>query len=235
MPASPKLLENALGDEGVDLPDPVREMGAIHLARITNLTEAIERLAASLETASKTDEELRWLCTIPGIGPVTAGTVAAFAPDLATFNSGRNFAAWLGLVPRQRSTGGKTKLGGVSKMGQADIRKLLIVGAMSVIRWVVRKGGSPNRRLAALVARGGQDGRCRGAREQDGPHDLGHDHEERGSPDGVRRTFLRRGRITAWPRGRGERSTRSRRHGLRSSWQGHSALGLERTQLSEPM
>ncbi len=75
------------------------------------------------------------------------------APDLDTFDSGRNFAAWLGLVPRQRSTGGKTKLGSVSKMGQTDIRRLLIVGAMSVIRWVVRKGGSANRWLAALVAR----------------------------------------------------------------------------------
>ena len=59
----------------------------------------------------------------------------------------------LGLVPRQRSTGGKARLGAVSKMGQTDIRRLLIVGAMSVIRWVVRKGGSPNRWLAALVAR----------------------------------------------------------------------------------
>ncbi|WP_299823384.1 IS110 family transposase [uncultured Jannaschia sp.] len=152
-PASLKVLENALEDEGVDLPGPVREMGAVYLTQIANLTEVIERLAAELEAATKTDEELRRLCTIPGVGPVTAGAVAAFAPDLDTFDSGRNFAAWLGLVPRQRSTGGKTRLGAVSKMGQADIRKLLIVGAMSVIRWVVRKGGSPNRWLAALVAR----------------------------------------------------------------------------------
>ena len=78
----------------------------------------------------------------PGIGPVTAGAVAAFAPGLDTFDSGRNFAAWLGLVPRHRSTGGKTKLGAVSKIGQAGIRKLLIVGAISVIRWVVRKGSA---------------------------------------------------------------------------------------------
>lgn len=84
---------------------------------------------------------------------MTAGAVAAFAPDLGTFESGRNFAAWLGLVPRQRSTGGKARLGAVSKMGQTDIRRLLIVGAMSVIRWVVRKSGSPNRWLANLVAR----------------------------------------------------------------------------------
>lgn len=152
-PASLKLLENALDDETTDLPDPVRKMGTVYLEQIANLTEVIERLAAELEAATKTDEELRRLYTIPGIGPVTAGAVAAFAPDLDTFDTGRNFAAWLGLVPRQRSTGGKTKLGSVSKMGQTDIRRLLIVGAMSVIRWVVRKGGSPNRWLAALVAR----------------------------------------------------------------------------------
>lgn len=127
--------------------------GSIYLEQIARLTEVIERLAGELETASKTDAALRRLRTIPGIGPVTAGAVAAFAPDLDTFDSGRNFAAWLGLVPRQRSTGGKVRLGSVSKMGQTDIRRLLIVGAMSVIRWVVRKGGSPNRWLAALVAR----------------------------------------------------------------------------------
>lgn len=152
-PASLKVLENALEDQASDLPDPVREMGTIYVEQITKLTEVIGRLAEELETASKTDTQLRRLCTIPGIGRVTAGAVAAFAPDLGTFDSGRNFAAWLGLVPRQRSTGGKTRLGSVSKMGQSDIRRLLIVGAMSVIRWVVRKGGSANRWLAALVMR----------------------------------------------------------------------------------
>nr|WP_299822166.1 IS110 family transposase [uncultured Jannaschia sp.] len=152
-PASLRLLENALVDEAADLPDPVREMGTICLDQIAQLTAVIARLANELEAASKTDTDLERFSTIPGIGPVTAGAVAAFAPDLDTFGSGRNFAAWLGLVPRQRSTGGKAKLGAVSKMGQADIRRLLIVGAMSVIRWVARKGGSPNRWLAALVAR----------------------------------------------------------------------------------
>ena len=152
-PASLKLLERALAEPEVDLPAPVCEMGALYLEQIARLTKVIERLAGELEAASKTDAELRRLCTVPGIGPVTAGAVAAFAPDMSTFESGRNFAAWLGLVPQQRSTGGKAKLGAVSKMGQTDIRRLLIVGAMSVIRWVVRKGGSPNRWLAALVAR----------------------------------------------------------------------------------
>lgn len=152
-PASLKLLENALADENSDLPEAVRHMGSIYVEQIARLTEVIDRLSDELETSSKTDEQLRRLCTIPGIGPVTAGAVAAFAPDLDTFDSGRNFAAWLGLVPRQRSTGGKARLGSVSKMGQTDIRRLLIVGAMSVIGWVVRRGGSANRWLAALVAR----------------------------------------------------------------------------------
>lgn len=152
-PASLRLLEKALADPDTDLPDPVREMGMLYLGQISQLTDIIEELSGDLQSASKSDKELRRLCTVPGVGPVTAGAIAAFAPDLATFESGRNFAAWLGLVPRQRSTGGKARLGAVSKMGQCDIRKLLIVGAMSVIRWVLRKGGSANRWLANLVAR----------------------------------------------------------------------------------
>ncbi|MBG6178609.1 transposase [Labrenzia sp. EL_208] len=152
-PASLKVPEEALENEANDLPAIVREMGTIYIDQIARITEVIARLAEELEAASKTDTDLRRLCTIPGIGPVAAGAVAAFAPDLDTFESGRNFAAWLGLVPRKRSTGGKSRLGSVSKMGQTDIRRLLIVGAMSVIRWVVRKGGSSNRWLANLVAR----------------------------------------------------------------------------------
>lgn len=103
--------------------------------------------------AGMIDDAMRRLSTVPGVGPVTAGAIMAFAPDLRTFASGRNFAAWLGLVPRPRSTGGKTKLGGVSKMGQADIRKLLIAGAMSRIRWIVRKGVLPEKWLGGMLGR----------------------------------------------------------------------------------
>lgn len=92
-PAHLKVLEQALADEASDLPDAVRAMGAVYLDQIVRLTDVIERLADELETASRTEADLRRLCTIPGIGPVTAGAVAAFAPDLDTFDSGRNFAA----------------------------------------------------------------------------------------------------------------------------------------------
>ncbi len=161
-PVSLKLLESTLADESTDLPEPARHVGSIHVEQSARLTEVIDQLSDELQNSSRTDEQLRRLCTIPGIGAVTAGAVAAFAPDPDTFDSGRNFAAWLGLVPRQRSTGGKARLGSVSKMGQTDIRRLLIVGASRHrrafratrgIRRVVRKGSSTNRWLAALVAR----------------------------------------------------------------------------------
>jgi transposase len=113
----------------------------------------IDDLSLRLREAMKVNAEMRRLCTVPGVGPVTAGAIMAFAPDLRTFASGRNFAAWLGLVPRQRSTGGKAKLGGMSKMGQSDIRKLLVVGAMSRIRWIVRKGVLQDNWVGRLMAR----------------------------------------------------------------------------------
>ena len=72
-------------------------MGSIYVEQIARLTEVIDRLSDELESSSQADEQLRRLCTIPGIGPVTAGAVAAFAPDLDAFNSGRNFADWLGV------------------------------------------------------------------------------------------------------------------------------------------
>lgn len=99
-PASLKLLENALADQASDLPGQVRKIGTIHVEQIVWLTEVIVRLAGELEAATKTNACLRRPCTIQGIGPATVGSVAVFAPDLDTFGSGRNFAAWLGFVPR---------------------------------------------------------------------------------------------------------------------------------------
>ena len=71
---------------------------------------------------------------------------------MEAFGCGRNFAAWLGLVPRQNSTGGKQRLGRTSKMGQQDIRRLLIIGAMAVVRWTSQKGARPGRWLARVLA-----------------------------------------------------------------------------------
>lgn len=148
-----KDIRAAMRDELIDLPDSVRDIAQIYLDHIDTLSAKIDELSLKLREAIKVNAEMRRLCTVPGVGPVTAGAIMAFAPDLRTFASGRNFAAWLGLVPRQRSTGGKARLGSMSKMGQCDIRKLLVVGAMSRIRWIVRKGVLPDNWLGRLMAR----------------------------------------------------------------------------------
>lgn len=126
-----KRVEAILGAEDNDLPDIVREecrdllaQIAEKTARISTKTKMVKELAAQADTA-------RRLQTMPGVGTLTALAVEAFAPDMTSFRRGRDFAAWLGLVPRQFSSGGKERLGRVSKAGQADIRRLLIIGAMS--------------------------------------------------------------------------------------------------------
>ena len=74
-----------------------------------------------------------WL-TVPGIGPITASLISSSVGDnIGAFKSARHFAAWLGLVPRQHSTGGKTRLGGITKAGNKEIRKLLVLGATSMV------------------------------------------------------------------------------------------------------
>lgn len=82
-----------------------------------------------------------------------AMAIATFAPEMREFRRGRDFSAWLGLVPRQHSSAGKQKLGRTSKMGQRDIRRLLIIGAMSVVHWRGREGGRPGSWLCHMLAR----------------------------------------------------------------------------------
>ena len=91
--------------------------------------------------------------TMPGVGPITAMAIETFAPPMAVFKRGRNFAAWLGLVPRQHSTGGKQLLGSTSTMGQRDIRRLLIIGAMAVVRSGLRKSIPEGSWLDRMLAR----------------------------------------------------------------------------------
>jgi transposase len=77
--------------------------------------------------------------TIPGVGPIISTAITALVPAAQSFAAGRDFAAWLGLTPVQRSTGGKQKLGAVSKRGERTIRRLLIVGASAVVRQASRR------------------------------------------------------------------------------------------------
>ena len=106
-----------------------------------------------LHASAREDEEARRLMSIPGIGPICAMAIQAFAPPVESFRRGRDFSAWLGLVPRQHSTGGKARLGRISKMGQRNVRWLLIIGAMTVVGWAVLRGAPPGSWLARMLAR----------------------------------------------------------------------------------
>ena len=95
---------------------------------------------------------MRRLSTIPGVGPITAATLQALVPDPSAFKSGRHFAAWIGLTPRSNSSGGKERLGRISKMGNPALRSLLVVGATAVIMHA-RRGRGMSAWLAALLGR----------------------------------------------------------------------------------
>jgi transposase len=146
-------IEDILNAPNSDLPELMREecrdlmkQIAEKTVRIDTRTKKIKDLAAEADTA-------RRLQTIPGVGPLTALAVEAFAPSMESFRCGRDFAAWLGLVPRQYSSGGKERLGRVSKAGQSDIRRLLIIGAMSRLNWLGRKSIAEASWLARIAAR----------------------------------------------------------------------------------
>src|SRR4051794_7338826 len=106
-----------------------------------------------IKRRSKENAVARRLMTIPGVGPITATAVLALAPAAETFKTGRDFAAWLGLTPLQRSTGGKQRLGATSKRGERTIRRLLILGGSAVVRHACAKGAAAGSWLAQMLAR----------------------------------------------------------------------------------
>jgi transposase len=117
-----------------------------------------ERLAyynGRLEGICQAHPVCQRLLTIPGIGPLTATALVAAVNDATHFKNGRQFAAWLGLVPRQHSTGGKPRLLGISKRGDIYLRKLLVHGARATLRWVKFKNDRRSQWLRALMERRG--------------------------------------------------------------------------------
>lgn len=136
-----------------DLPALVREECAELLEQIAEQTARIDARTVKIKALAAEADTARRLQTIPGVGPLTALAVEAFAPPMESFKCGRDFAAWLGLVPRQFSSGGKERLGRISKAGQADIRRLLIIGAMSRLNWLGRKSIPETSWLSRIVAR----------------------------------------------------------------------------------
>lgn len=94
----------------------------------------------SVRASARSTEVGVRLMEVPGVGPVLASAIVATVPDPAAFKTGRDLAAWIGLVPRQNSSGGKEKLGGITKQGDRYLRQLLVAGALAVIRYAQRHG-----------------------------------------------------------------------------------------------
>jgi transposase len=142
-----------LAENDASLPQEAREAAkllALHIEALTRSIDAMERKIAKASASSKT---CRLLDRVPGVGPLTASAIAASVPDPSVFKSGRDFAAWLGLTPRQNSSGGKAKLGAVTKQGNRYIRKLLVVGSTAVLRFARKRRGPLADSIAALRAR----------------------------------------------------------------------------------
>src|SRR5205809_1753721 len=111
------------------LPDVARQVLQVLSAQLEHIEAAIAALEKQLMAWHKANAVSQRLASIPGIGPIIATAIATTVADPGVFRSGREFAAWLGLVPRQNSTGGKTRLGGITKRGNRYLRRLLINGA----------------------------------------------------------------------------------------------------------
>jgi len=149
------------------VPESARAILTVLVGTFQALEAQIQVLDAEVTRRAKADPVARRLMTIPGIGPIAATAITALVPAPEGFRAGRDFAAWPcrlcrhhsvgslrdGLVPLQGSTGGKQKLGAISKMGERTIRRLLILGASAVVRWAGQRGAPGGSWLAGMLAR----------------------------------------------------------------------------------
>ena len=129
-----ELIEEIRRGEVGDIPPLVRTSLLTLADQLSAIAVQVHVLERRLLAWHRQDQDSQRLATIPGVGLISATALAASVPDPKLFRSGREFAAFLGLVPRQNSSGGKERLGRISKMGDRYLRKLLVVGATSVIR-----------------------------------------------------------------------------------------------------
>jgi len=138
------------GDERV--PDEARGCLSMLIEQLRLVNAQILDTDRRILTNARASEIGRRLMDIPGVGPLLASALVATIADPSAFKSGRNLAAWIGLVPRQNSSGGKERLGGITKQGDRYLRQMLVVGALAVVRYAARNG---TRRpwLAQLLAR----------------------------------------------------------------------------------
>lgn len=119
-----------------ELPDTVKGILRLIASQLRDTDRAITELEGKIRDWQAKSPQAQALSTVPGFGPLITAAIAATAPDPGVFRSGRDFAAWIGLVPKQRSSGGKERLGRISKQGNPYLRKLLVLAAATHLRWL---------------------------------------------------------------------------------------------------
>ncbi len=148
-----KRLPEILEDAENDLPGVFRQLLFRLGEHLKELDRQVGAIEAQIQTWHRQTETSRRVAEIPGIGPITASALVASIGDAKGFANGRQLAAWLGLVPRQHSSGGKPLLLGISKRGDTYLRTLMILGARAVMRVAERKSGYQAHWLARIMAR----------------------------------------------------------------------------------
>lgn len=148
-----KCLPEILEDGENELPGIFRQMIDRLGSNLKELDRQVKELEVQIQTWHRNSVDSKKLAQIPGIGPISASALVASIGDAKNFKDGRQLAAWLGLVPRQHSTGGKPTLLGISKRGDCYLRTLLIHGARSVVRVAEQQANHANQWLAGLMRR----------------------------------------------------------------------------------
>jgi transposase len=149
----PKLIALAERARGTALPDLAWRCIRLILAQIEDVHGRVGQVEQEILAWHRTNELSQRLETIPGIGLITASALAATIPDPSSFRSGRHLAAWIGLVPRQSGTGGKVRLGHISKQGDRYLRRLLVLGASTLMRHARGRTSVTAGWINALLAR----------------------------------------------------------------------------------
>jgi len=144
-----QLLQHLASDEGV--PALAREMIGVLASQLDGLEIKLKTIEKRLMAWHRQDQISQCLATIPGIGPISGVSFALKVADPKAFRSGRHFASWIGITPRENSTAGRQKLGRISRAGDEDLRRLLVIGATAVIH--AAKPGRTAPWLLALLAR----------------------------------------------------------------------------------
>lgn len=145
------LIKRVLEDE--TLPELARDLFRFQAREYAAVERRLEEIETKLIAWHREDDLSRRIATIPGIGPIGSTMLSMKAPPAEGFRSGRDFAAWIGLTPRDHSTGGRMRHGGITKAGDSALRSILVVGATALLRHIRAGRRQPSPWLAAMLER----------------------------------------------------------------------------------